>query len=417
MARCSNIILGILNGFALIIGIGIIAWVISIRKHWGTECMQLLLVPLLAIGIVISVFSLVGLIGACCRSNFYLWIYMFMLAIWIIGLVVGAVFMFYVAGSRSEMQEQGQKSWLQTYYLVGKRWPAVRNCLVQGKICQLMLSEATSLEEFQMENTRHPIQDGCCRPPDGCGFEFKNATFWTVPKTGLVKKDGDCMVWNNQPDNLCFDCDRCKELFVSDLRKDALYFGLMIIGWVIYLHVEWSTECYNLIHTPLFITGIVMFFVSLLARSSSEQAHQNWLKHDVSHGKYWAAVKTCLIDANVCQAKVSKAKNLQDLQLEKTRNPIQDACCRPPEYCEFEFKNATFWTPPKGGVIKRDGNCMAWNNQPDILCFNCDRCKEIIIEDLRKDARYMAIGLTCELGFIVVVCILGCCVRINNNKK
>ncbi|KAK6287517.1 PREDICTED: tetraspanin-11-like [Theobroma cacao] len=230
--------------------------------------------------------------------------------------------------------------------------------------------------------------------------------------------------------------------------------GLMIIGWVIYLHVEWSTECYNLIHTPLFITGIVMFFVSLLgligacfraniclwiyiifmilwvlvllfsagrmfltARSSSEQAHQNWLKHDVSHGKYWAAVKTCLIDANVCQAKVSKAKNLQDLQLEKTRNPIQDACCRPPEYCEFEFKNATFWTPPKGGVIKRDGNCMAWNNQPDILCFNCDRCKEIIIEDLRKDARYMAIGLTCELGFIVVVCILGCCVRINNNKK
>ncbi|KAK6258889.1 hypothetical protein SCA6_013363 [Theobroma cacao] len=243
MARCSNIILGILNGFALIIGIGIIAWVISIRKHWGTECMQLLLVPLLAIGIVISVFSLVGLIGACCRSNFYLWIYMFMLAIWIIGLVVGAVFMFYVAGSRSEMQEQGQKSWLQTYYLVGKRWPAVRNCLVQGKICQLMLSEATSLEEFQMENTRHPIQDGCCRPPDGCGFEFKNATFWTVPKTGLVKKDGDCMVWNNQPDNLCFDCDRCKELFVSDLRKDALYFGISLTFELLFVVITYSVGC------------------------------------------------------------------------------------------------------------------------------------------------------------------------------
>ena len=47
MARFSNIILGILNFLVLIIGIGIIAWVISIRDHWETECLKMLLGPLM----------------------------------------------------------------------------------------------------------------------------------------------------------------------------------------------------------------------------------------------------------------------------------------------------------------------------------------------------------------------------------
>ena len=81
-----------------------------------------------------------------------------MLGIWIIGLVIGAVFMFYVASASSETQERAQKDWLETYYLVGKRWPAVKNCLVQGQVCRFMLTNATSLEEFKMEKTRYSIQ-------------------------------------------------------------------------------------------------------------------------------------------------------------------------------------------------------------------------------------------------------------------
>ena len=66
--------------------------------------------------------------------------------------------MFYVASASSETQERAQKGWLQTYYLVEKRWPAVKNCLVQGHVCQSMLSEAKNLEEFLMEKTRHSIE-------------------------------------------------------------------------------------------------------------------------------------------------------------------------------------------------------------------------------------------------------------------
>ncbi|XVF15167.1 hypothetical protein REPUB_Repub09cG0126900 [Reevesia pubescens] len=147
--------------------------------------------------------------------------------------IFAAVFMFYVATASSETKERTQKEWLQSYYLVGKRWPAVKNCLVQGKFCKF-------IEEFQKEKTRHPIQDGCCRPPKDCGFEFKNATFWTVPNTGLVKKDGDCMVWNNQPDILCFDCDRCKEIFVADLRRDAMYFGVCLTFELVLVVITYS---------------------------------------------------------------------------------------------------------------------------------------------------------------------------------
>ena len=72
-----------------------------------------------------------------------------------------------------------------------------------------------------------------------------------------------------------------------------------------------------------FDTFIQCGYTFLTTRSSPEQAHQSWLNQNVSNGKYWVAIKTCLIDANVCQGIVSKAKNLQEFQSEKTRYPIQ----------------------------------------------------------------------------------------------
>ncbi|XVF17224.1 hypothetical protein REPUB_Repub10bG0101200 [Reevesia pubescens] len=116
----------------------------------------------------------------------------------------------------------------------------------------MLLRKATSLEEFQKENTRNPIQDGCCRPPEDCGFEFKNVMFWTVPKMGLVKKNGDCAVWNNHADMLCFDCDQCKEVFVGDLKKDAfvgdlkkdaMYFGIGLTFELVFVVIIYSIRC------------------------------------------------------------------------------------------------------------------------------------------------------------------------------
>ncbi|XWS44910.1 hypothetical protein CRYUN_Cryun15aG0090500 [Craigia yunnanensis] len=124
--------------------------------------------------------------------------------------------MFYVASASSETQERAQKDLVGDLLFGGKRWPAVKNCLVQGMVV-----------------AGH----------QKTGFEFKNATFWTVPKTDLVKKDGDCIVWNNQLDILCFDCDRCKEIFVADLRKDAMYFGISLAFDLVLVLITYSIGC------------------------------------------------------------------------------------------------------------------------------------------------------------------------------
>ena len=57
----------------------------------------------------------------------------------------------------SETQERALEGWFQTYYFVGKRWPAAKNCLILGQVCPSMLSKTTGLDEFQKEKTRHSI--------------------------------------------------------------------------------------------------------------------------------------------------------------------------------------------------------------------------------------------------------------------
>lgn len=54
------------------------------------------------------------------------------------------------------------------------------------------------------------FQSGCCKPPIQCGYKYKNATFWMVPKSGPAAKDTDCTSWSNNQDKLCYNCNSCK---------------------------------------------------------------------------------------------------------------------------------------------------------------------------------------------------------------
>lgn len=62
------------------------------------------------------------------------------------------------------------------------------------------------------------LQSGCCKPPRGCGFKMINATFWEVPKGGMKNDDGDCNIWKNQEEKLCYDCNSCKGGVLANIR-------------------------------------------------------------------------------------------------------------------------------------------------------------------------------------------------------
>ncbi|KAF9623516.1 hypothetical protein IFM89_003306 [Coptis chinensis] len=116
-------------------------------------------------------------------------------------------------------------NWLQNHVVNGKHWGKFRSCLIASKLCMRLGDNAGKASEFNMKDLS-PIEltlgqvvrqklceerkSGCCMPPTYCGFTFKNATFWEVPKSGPAAPDLDCLTWSNHQETLCYDSKSCK---------------------------------------------------------------------------------------------------------------------------------------------------------------------------------------------------------------
>ncbi|GLT37288.1 hypothetical protein SLA2020_116170 [Shorea laevis] len=76
---------------------------------------------------------------------------------------------------------------------------------------------AETPEMFYMRKLS-PIQSGCCKPPTECGYAYENETTWNQGG-GLVGTDLDCTRWNNDQEQLCYQCDSCKAGVLASLKK------------------------------------------------------------------------------------------------------------------------------------------------------------------------------------------------------
>lgn len=73
--------------------------------------------------------------------------------------------------------------------------------------------------------------------------------------------------------------------------------------------------------------------------------------------------------------------------------------------------NATFWEAPRSGLsaaAASDGDCRAWSNDQQVLCFECDTCKAGVLETAKKKWKTVAIVNVSLLAFIVIVYTVGC---------
>jgi hypothetical protein len=62
------------------------------------------------------------------------------------------------------------------------------------------------------------LQSGCCKPPTQCGYTFVNPTYWISPINTAA--DMDCLQWNNEQTQLCYNCDSCKAGLLANLKKE-----------------------------------------------------------------------------------------------------------------------------------------------------------------------------------------------------
>ncbi|KAF5730229.1 tetraspanin-11-like [Tripterygium wilfordii] len=246
MASVSNTLVAVLNCVFLVIGLALLGSGIYFHVHGHTECQGALEEPLLVTGTLVSFLSLLGLIGSCCKNNFVMRLYSFMIFLLLVALVCFTVFAFVVTNKSAGKALSGlgfkehrlgdYNHWLQNHFVKGKNWDKIRSCLVESQVCKSLGNNTTDHNNAK-DFFRHALSDtqsGCCKPPLECGFQFKNMTTWTMPDSGqAVMNNSDCDAWSNNQESLCFDCGSCKAGVLANIRNDwrllSIFFTCLII--------------------------------------------------------------------------------------------------------------------------------------------------------------------------------------------
>nr|GME14883.1 tetraspanin-8-like [Ipomoea batatas] len=225
MVRVSNAIIAFLNFLTLIVavvGIGAAVWIQF--NPSATLCQKVLQKPFVILGLSLLVVSLLGLIGSCFRVSFFLWIYLTVMFLIILGVICFLFFTIIITNKRvgTALSGKGYKDarlgdyshWLQKYVVNAQNWDQIKSCL-----------------------------SGCCKPPTYCGFEFHNATYWTTPKTGPAVPHQDCKKWSNVQTELCFECESCKTAVLENLRKQWKKLAIINSCILAFVLIVYSVGC------------------------------------------------------------------------------------------------------------------------------------------------------------------------------
>ncbi|KAF8392961.1 hypothetical protein HHK36_021201 [Tetracentron sinense] len=253
MFRLSNNLIGIMNFITFLLSIPILGGGIWLSTRASTDCEKFLEKPVIAIGVFLMVVSLAGLIGACCRVSWLLWVYLLVMFLLIVLLFCFTIFAFVVTnkGAGKMVSGKGYKeyrlgdysNWLQKRVNSDKNWRRIRSCLQDGKVCKSLADGVNeTVDQFYARNLS-PIQSGCCKPPSECGFTYVNTTVWDKPTNSTTNTNPDCTTWNNDPNGLCFNCQSCKAGLLDNLKRDWKKVAIVNIVFLIFLIVVYTIGC------------------------------------------------------------------------------------------------------------------------------------------------------------------------------
>ncbi|XP_077222309.1 tetraspanin-8-like [Tasmannia lanceolata] len=253
MFRVSNNLIGILNFITFLLSIPILGGGIWLSTRGSTDCEKFLDKPIIALGVFLMIVSLAGLIGACCRVSWLLWVYLLVMFLLIVLLFCFTIFAFVVTnkGAGEVVSDRGYKeyrlgdysNWLQKRVNNNKNWRRIESCLRDGKVCQSLEDSNLPQADFYNKNLS-PIQSGCCKPPTSCGFIYVNATVWQNTAAGNTTfADTDCNTWSNDQSTLCYNCQSCKAGVLANLKKDWKKVAIVNIVFLIFLVIVYSIGC------------------------------------------------------------------------------------------------------------------------------------------------------------------------------
>ena len=138
MPRCSNSVVCIANFLTVLIAIPLVYLGVWMKNDAAGQCQRTIQWLIIITGLALLVISLCGIFGSCCRLNFFMWIYLFLMFLLIIGTIVSLAFSFSVTSKRIEdtiyeYSLENSSSWLQKW--VTKNWNDTERCMKESKLC------------------------------------------------------------------------------------------------------------------------------------------------------------------------------------------------------------------------------------------------------------------------------------------
>ncbi|KAI4335490.1 hypothetical protein L6164_014130 [Bauhinia variegata] len=252
MVRFSNNLIGLLNFLTLLLSIPILVTGVWLSRQANTECERWLEKPIIALGVFLLLVSLAGLIGACCRATWLLWIYLVVMFLLIVLVFAFTIFAFVVTnkGAGETLSGRGYKeyrlgdysNWLQKRVNNTNTWNRIKSCLYTSKVCSDFNSTYLSdtVEKFYTENLS-ALQSGCCKPSNDCGFTYQSPTVWN--KTSTTSTNPDCDAWNNDQTVLCFNCQACKAGLLQNIKTNWKRTAIVNIIFLVFLVIVYSIGC------------------------------------------------------------------------------------------------------------------------------------------------------------------------------
>ncbi|KAH7560976.1 hypothetical protein ACOSP7_016488 [Xanthoceras sorbifolium] len=255
--RASNHLIGLINFLTFLLSIPILGggiW-LSTRAN-NTDCLKFLQWPLIVIGVSIMVVSLAGFAGACYRNSFLMRFYLFVMFFILAALIGFIIFAYAVTDkgsgravmNRAYMEyhlEDYRGTWLEKRVSDDSYWAKISSCIRDSRTCAKMGRVVGGLPEtadmFYLRKL-NPIQSGCCKPPTECGFVYANETVWTAGGE-LVGTNPDCTMWNNDQEQLCYQCNSCKAGILASLKKSWRKVSVINIVVLIILLIFYVVGC------------------------------------------------------------------------------------------------------------------------------------------------------------------------------
>ncbi|KAL0013425.1 hypothetical protein SO802_000494 [Lithocarpus litseifolius] len=136
----------------------------------------------------------------------------------------------------------GSPMWLKLKVHDNDNWNYIKACIYDTGACNDLVSRSLTLKSYDFNSKRvSPIEAGCCKPPTTCQMQYVNATFWekqNVAEDSSYPYDSDCDTWTNDQGTLCYNCNSCKDGFLSTLQGKWWTLGLFLVVMALVLIVS-----------------------------------------------------------------------------------------------------------------------------------------------------------------------------------